>query len=240
MSDEALAEIAATPVSRIEEVVSVMERIDELLPNEDGLKWFNFLYLMVTKAVLENPPPNGWSAPEWLARLDVIFAGMYFDAIVRWATEPTSAPKPWRVLFNARRQPEIMRVQFALCGMNAHINYDLQFALVEAFQQQQNTAPSYHSPERSDFEYVNNILEIVEAKVIPHLATEIFGVIEEKLGRLDNILAMWGVRKARDTAWAKSVMFWTYRNSSAVRRLHIQAENNLTGAFGRALIIPVP
>lgn len=238
MNDQALAEIAATPVSTIAEVVSVMERIDGLLPNDDGLKWFNLLYLLVTKAVLENPPPGGWSAPGWLARLDVIFAGMYFDAIVKWTAQPTSAPKAWQVLFDARQRTEIMRVQFALCGMNAHINYDLQFAIVEACREQ-NIAPSFDSPERSDFEYVNNILEIAEAQIIPHIATEIVGVIDESLGRLDNILAMWGVRKARDTAWIKSMVFWHYRNHFAVRRLYIQGENNLTGAFGRALIIPV-
>lgn len=238
MSDQTLAEIAATPVSTIDEVVSVMQGIDELLPNNDGLKWFNLLYLLVTKAVLENPPPSGWSAPEWLARLDVIFAGMYFDAIVKWTREPTGAPKAWQVLFNARHRPGIMRVQFALCGMNAHINYDLQFAIVEACRQQSVT-PQYDSPQHSDFEYVNTILEIAEAQIIPYLATGIVGVIEERLGRLDNILAMWGVRKARETAWAKSIIFWHIRSNPILRRFHLRTENDFTGAFGRALIIPV-
>lgn len=239
MSDRTLAEIAATPVSTIAEVIAVMERIDGLLPNEDGLKWFNLLYLLVTKSVLENPPPGGWSAPEWLARLDVVFAGMYFDAIVKWTADTNSAPKAWQVLFDARHRPEIMRVQFALCGMNAHINYDLQFALVEAFQQQ-TVAPAYDSPQHGDFEYVNSILEIVEAKVIPFLATGIVGVIDEKLGRLDNLLAMWGVRKARDTAWAKSIIFRHLRNNQILRRFHVRTENDFTGAFGRALVIPAP
>lgn len=189
MSDQTLAEIVSNPVSNIEEVVSVMERINELLPNEDGLKWFNFLYLAVTKAVLENQPPNGWADPNWLARLDVIFAGLYFEAVGNCINAHSSAPKAWRVLFDARGKPNIMRVQFALCGMNAHINRDLQFAIVKTCEEQ-NIKPRRNSPQHRDFEYVNSILEAVEAQVVPYLATGIVGVIGESLGRLDNILAM--------------------------------------------------
>ena len=43
----------------INDVVQMMENIDNVLPSNDGLKWFNLLYLMVTKAVRDNPPANG-------------------------------------------------------------------------------------------------------------------------------------------------------------------------------------
>lgn len=238
MSDQIITEIVSTPVSTIEEVVSIMERIDALLPNEDGLKWFNFLYLKVTQSVLENPPPQGWSAPQWLARLDMIFAGLYFEAVRNWINAPSSAPKAWQVLFNARHKSNIMRVQFALCGMNAHINRDLQFAIVQTCEEQ-NIKPRRNSPQHQDFEYVNSILETVESQVIPYLATGIVGVIDESLGRLDNILAMWGVRKARDTAWAKSEIFWHIRNTLLLRKLHLVTVDDITSFAGRGLIIPV-
>jgi hypothetical protein len=44
-----------------------MQKIDALLPKDDGLKWFNFLYLKVTEEVLRNPPAGGWSSLVWLA-----------------------------------------------------------------------------------------------------------------------------------------------------------------------------
>ena len=185
MSDAQLAEIAATPVSTIEEVIETMTAIDYLLPAEDGLKWFNFLYLKVTEKVLENPPVAGWQSPVWLKRLDVAFANLYFEAIGKWITEPSSAPKAWQVLFDARHVPGIMRVQFALCGMNAHINRDLQLALVQTGQEL-GIKPRRNTPEYRDFEFVNSILEKVEAEILPVIATGIVGVIDQSLGRLES------------------------------------------------------
>lgn len=238
MSDEQLAGIVSTPFSTIEEVIALMSAIDGLLPNEDGLKWFNFLYLKVTEKVLENPPAAGWSSPVWLARLDVIFAGLYFEAIRNWINISPSAPKAWRIMLDARRRPNIMRVQFALCGMNAHINRDLQLAIVRTGQEL-NVEPRRETPEHRDFEHVNAILEIVEAEVLPVIATGIVGVIDESLGRLDNILALWGVRGARETAWFNAELLWAVRNNPLLRRAKMEATDSITGAFGRALIMPI-
>ncbi|HEX9962313.1 MAG TPA: DUF5995 family protein, partial [Pyrinomonadaceae bacterium] len=130
------------------------------------------------------------------------------------------------------------RVQFALCGMNAHINHDLQFAIVQTCREQ-NIAPGQNSPQHQDFEYVNNILEAAEPQALRHLAVGKAGMIEESLGRLDNVLAMWGVRKARDTAWANSEILWHFSNNPFYRKMHIQAVDNFTGFAGRGLIIPI-
>ncbi len=122
--------IASTPTT-IAEVITTMEAIDNLLPNHDGLKWFNLLYKMVTVAVVNNPPPQGWNDPEWISRLDVIFARLYFDAISSSIQNSGGTPRAWQALFEARFNAGIDRVQFALCGMNAHINHDLPLALVQ-------------------------------------------------------------------------------------------------------------
>jgi hypothetical protein len=50
---------AAAPAT-ITDVLAVMQEIDNLLPSNDGLKWFNLLYLNVTEKVDTQPPPNGW------------------------------------------------------------------------------------------------------------------------------------------------------------------------------------
>ena len=41
----------ATPMNSVADVVGAFEAIDRGLPDGDGLKWFNWLYLTVTKAV---------------------------------------------------------------------------------------------------------------------------------------------------------------------------------------------
>ena len=66
-------------INSIEDVLSVMRAIDRALPDTDGVKWFNFLYLSVTEAV--QAETTGWEDWPFLKRLDVVFATLYFDAI---------------------------------------------------------------------------------------------------------------------------------------------------------------
>lgn len=239
MSDENLFEIASTPVATIAEVLSVMRRIDTELADGDGLKWFNLLYLKVTEAVLAETLDHTWEDPEWLALLDVVFARLYFSAIRSWINSPASTSKSWRVLFDARQKQHIQRVQFAICGMNAHINHDLQFALVQTCVER-NVAPRFDSPQHADYEFVNGILEAVEPQVKEFLATGIVGQIDEDLGRIDDILALWGIRKARETAWINAqVAAWPVRDIPFLRDKQRESVDNLTSAFGRGLIIPV-
>ena len=83
--DNQLIQIAGgPPPATIAEVLTLMQRIDHLSPNGDGLKWFNLLYLRVTQHVGGNPPPGGWEDSAWLTRLDVVFAQFYFTAILNW------------------------------------------------------------------------------------------------------------------------------------------------------------
>jgi len=234
MSDETLAQIASTPVSTIDDVIAVMRQIDNALPDTDGLKWFNLLYLKVTEAIGAATAGHAWNDPVWLPRLDVVFAEMYF-AVLR---DPVSAPRSWQVLFNARNSPRIMRVQFAICGMNAHINHDLQFALVQTGSEL-GIAPRSDSPQHRDYEFINGILEAVEPGVKEFLATGIIGQIDQDLGRIDDIIALWGTRKARATAWGYGQIFWHIRNNSLLRKIQLDSVDNITSAFGRGLIIPV-
>ncbi|HYX27149.1 MAG TPA: DUF5995 family protein [Pyrinomonadaceae bacterium] len=75
-TDVALNNITTSAApSDINDVIQVMKAIDAVLPGEDGLKWFNWLYLNVTESVQNAPPAGGFNNPLWLARLDVIFSG---------------------------------------------------------------------------------------------------------------------------------------------------------------------
>ena len=81
-TDLALISITTTAApDDISDVIDVMTAIDAVLPGSDGLKWFNWLYLMVTKAVLDDPSAASFQNPQWLTRLDVIFAEFYFAAL---------------------------------------------------------------------------------------------------------------------------------------------------------------
>ena len=238
MADDKLIEILAEPAATIEEVLIKLERLDSILDMRDGLKWFNLLYLMVTKEVVEHPPEDGWNDPAWIAQLDVCFANLYFDALRTCIDDPGNATKAWRVLFADRSRDRIMRVQFALCGMNAHINRDLQVALFET-NLQFGVSADDGSAQHRDFEHINTILESVEPRAMEFLATGIVGLVDESLGQLDNILARWSIRKARETAWFDSHILWALKDSNFLRRQHLRIVDQYTSFAGRLLIVPV-
>ena len=51
------------------------------------------------------------------------------DALAGWLRQKDASDR-WRVLFEQRENGRIARVQFALAGVNAHINHDLCAAIV--------------------------------------------------------------------------------------------------------------
>ena len=71
--------------------------------------------------------------PAFLERLDVVFANLYFDAVEAGHADPRRVPSAWRPLFECRNQSGILPIQFALAGMNAHINRDLPAGIVASF-----------------------------------------------------------------------------------------------------------
>jgi uncharacterized protein DUF5995 len=218
----------------ITDVVNLMTAIDGFLPGNDGLKWFNWLYLTVTIGVQSNPPAGGFNNPQWLTRLDVIFAEFYFAAIVDFL-QGRDTPRSWRALFDARHTAGIDRIQFALAGMNAHINHDLSLALLQT-NAELNLAPVKGGPEHRDFESVNAILEGVLPETLDVLADgSIIGEIAQDTGRVGQLLAIWNVRQARDLAWDFADHL---KPLGPLRRnLALLAQDKLTGVIGRSLLL---
>jgi len=219
------------PVSTAD-VIARMQAIDSILPANDGLKWFNRLYLMVTQQVDLNPPAGSWQSPIWLTRLDVVFAGLYFSAVGGFLTGQ-AVPSSWSALFEARYQTGIDRIQFALAGMNAHINHDLALALL-ATDSELNVVPTLESREHADYESVNGLLNTVMPSALTMLATDTLGVLAEDTGKIGRLLAFWDICRARDLAWDFAN---TLRNLPGLRRdAGLNAQDALTGALGRAIL----
>ena len=132
-----------------------------------------------------------------------------------------------------------MRVQFALAGMNAHINHDLPIALVQT-DKELDVVPRRGTPEHRDFERVNEILEAVEEKVKPYLATGIVGEIDQDLGRIDDVLAMWKVRRARETSWLNAELLWRLLSIPirAASDEFLVSLDRLVSLASRGLLIP--
>ncbi|MGB6690705.1 MAG: DUF5995 family protein [Terracidiphilus sp.] len=233
LADQRFYDLVSGPAPvTIADVIARMQAIDALLPANDGLKWFNRLYLMVTQQVDLQPPGGAWQSPVWLTRLDVVFAGLYFSAVAGFlAGQPV--PAAWNALFEARFRTGIDRIQFALAGMNAHINHDLALALL-ATDAELNVVPASDSPEYADYQSVNGLLNTLMPATLTMLATDTLGVLAEDTGKIGRLLAFWDICQARDLAWD----FANHLRSLAglTRDAALSAQDTMTGALGRALL----
>jgi hypothetical protein len=222
-------------VATIDDVVATMRAIDARLPDDDGVKWFNFLYLEVTKAVLADRA--AWKDWPFLQQFDVVFARLYFDAVVTWERQPAATPHAWRPMLRARHDRKLARIQFALAGMNAHINRDLPVAL-SRLAEPDGRFPSRDGARYADFRHVNDILERVEGTVRAVLATGLLGEIDRSLGDLDSVLAMWKVRNAREAAWTNGEVLWHLRETPLLGREFLARLDSMTGFASRGLLLP--
>ncbi len=230
--------IASSAITTIDDVITVLRDIDDTLPSNDGLKWFNLLYLKVTEGVRDNPPTESWEDPQWLGRLDVEFAKLYFTAIASWQRNPDEVTRSWLPLLSSRWNQGITRVQFALAGINAHINHDLPIAVVQTSEEQE-IVPHGSSPQHRDFERVNTILEAVVDQAKQFLATGIVGEIDQDLGRIDDLIAVWSVRKARETAWTNAEILWQLRSIPLLSDGFLLSIDRLVRISSQGLLSPI-
>jgi hypothetical protein len=226
-------------VATIDAAIAVMTDIEQTLPATDGLWWFNHLYLRVTVAVLQAvAQQHEFRDPEFLHRLDVVFANLYFDAAAAGNTKAATAPPAWRPLLEARTPINRHPLQYALAGMNAHINRDLPAGIVAVYQQL-GGAPTARGNRYDDFQQVNGILESVESAVKVEFATGLIGKIDAVAAPVDDQVAMWNVRAARDAAWTNAEVLWTLQSAPALRQDYFDRLDRFTGFASRGLLVPV-
>ena len=82
----------------------------------------------MTELVNDRMTDGYFTNPRFVARLDIRFASLYLEALP--APVPTAA---WAPVFELRHAPDRLPIQYALAGMNAHINHDLPLAVVAAW-----------------------------------------------------------------------------------------------------------
>lgn len=220
-------------------VLALMRSLEEALPRRDGVALFLRLYRAVTEDVEEAVHSGGdYGDPRFVRWLDVAFANILFRTLRDVTRRPSAVPKAWAPLLEARSRRGIEPIQFALAGMNAHINRDLPFALVQTWKAR-GLEPDRASVQYADFTGLNRLLERTEERVKAELATGALGHVERSLGRVDDVVAMWKVSKAREAAWANGETLWALRKAPAVRGEYALALDRLVGLAGRGLLRPL-
>ena len=234
--DNALADAAQTPAATIDDVLRILQTVQNTCIDGDGLKWFNWLYLEVTQAVANRVSGAGFADPKWLATLDVQFANLYFRAIRQAITGGTCAGC-WKALFARRDEAPIARIQFALAGMNAHINHDLAFAIVAACRETK-TAPQHGTSNYSDYTAINSTLDSLIDTAKKTLRVRLLGALLPEVSHLEDLIAAWNVADFRERAWNNAESLW--QDSALVAAVLEDAIDGITTFAGNALLVPVP
>jgi Family of unknown function (DUF5995) len=232
-----LAAVETKPES-IDDVLKTMEIIADTCIDGDGLKWFNEIYLQVTQAVKSRVATGGSSDPEWLADLDVQFARLYFGALAS-ALSGKPAPGCWQVLFGSRSQAPIARIQFALAGVNAHINHDLAEAIVKNCRQTGIT-PQHGTAQYNEYMAINATMDSLIDTAKQELNVRLLGNALPPVSHLENTFAAWSVSAARESAWNNAELLWHLQPVPMLASTFMGTLDGLCTVAGKALMVPVP
>jgi hypothetical protein len=223
-------------IDPIAAVLARMHAIADELAASDGVARFNHLYLEETVAVDTATNTAGFQDPEFISALDVVFAGLYFAAVDS-AGAGQSPPRSWAPLFAARDDPRIAPIQFALAGMNAHINHDLPVALVSTCQAR-SIELSRDSPQHADYLLINDTIAATEARVKQEFLTGMVRVADEVLGRIDDVVAIWSITEARNAAWTNAEALWALRDHPDLTAAFEDTLDGTVGFASRGLLVP--
>ena len=236
----AAASVPAVPPSSVAEVIARMEAIVADGPPRDGVAAFASLYLAVTRGVQAELAAANFADPRFLERLDIVFAGLFFDAYSSFRRDPGKAPRAWTPLFRDRARKDIAPLQFALAGMNAHINRDLPVALVRTCAEL-GIEPAKSSNQHADFQRVNGLLARVEQQIKQAYLTGPLATIDRllhRLHRIDDVVAMWDIEQARSAAWNNGQALWALRGDPDLAAAFLDTLDGTVGFAGRGLLIP--
>jgi Family of unknown function (DUF5995) len=194
-------------VSSVAEAVGRMEEIGAALPPRDGVGAFNRLYAAVTRTVATWLAEDRFGDDEFLERLDVVFANRYFDALRAWGDGvPRRTPKVWQALFKVRDAPDISSIQFAVAGINAHINLDLTVALVRTCADL--GAPLGSGTQRDDYDKVNDVFAgLYQAMRLDFLGGRFESLDTGRVALALDAVSHFTVDSARDAAWHNAELF---------------------------------
>ena len=221
-------------------MVQRLQAVEEAAPRSDGVACFARLYRSVTEGVGADLTSRGFADARFLETLDVHFAELFFSALDAYGRDPASAPSAWAPLFAQRSRRGIAPLQFALAGMNAHINRDLPVALVTTCREL-GLDLREGSPQHADFERVNALLAQVEQEVKSAYVTGWLTWVDRlvhRFHRIDDVVAMWDVDRARDAAWTNAQALWALSGEPPLAGDYLLALDRMVGFASRGLLIP--
>jgi Family of unknown function (DUF5995) len=168
----------------------------------DPGRFFLATYLRTMRAVLAAADGGSFEDPAWVTDWDVVFAGLYVDAMEAYRRDAGSAPAPWRLAFGAR--PGLPPLAHVLLGVNAHINFDLPQALLLVIPETEFADPDALARRGRDHERVNAVLagRMAAEEAELRRAGQVHTRVDRLLAPLNRSASRLFLREARRKVWA--------------------------------------
>lgn len=175
---------------------------------DDDARIFLAVYATMTRAVWAGVHDGRFMDGAWTTELTVRFAELYGDAAAAWSARQPSCPRAWCAAFAAAGQPRVSAVEHALLGINAHIVYDLPFAVADTMIAHGDVADGrLHADtlarRRHDYEVVNHLLAetIGAAQAVLAAESRLSAVVDRIALTLDEYVAEVMLRASRTQGW---------------------------------------
>ena len=197
----------------IGELLVEMQRLLASLPPEQRTsRDFLATYLRTTAAVAGAIGAGTFDDPAWVERWDLVFAGLYLDALDAHLSGTTRPSRPWRLAFNAA--PGLPPVLNVLLGVNAHINYDLPQALLAVITDDDFSDPSVLARRRRDHERIDAILSSrVAAEDVELSSRSVRTLLDRALRPVNRWASRRFLKEARQKVWTNTLQLWQSRVS---------------------------
>jgi hypothetical protein len=133
----------------------------------------------------------------------------------------------------------LARIQFALAGINAHINHDLPQAIV-ATCDATSTTPQHGGTHYADYTDLNSTLDGLVAVAKTTLNVRLPGDALPSVSHWEDTSAAFSVSAARESAWNNAELLWNIRSLPAVHAAFLNTLDGLTAVVSKTLLVPIP
>lgn len=220
----------------LDHVVSDLSDLEhEFQARGDRRAIFATLYGVVSAELRERVARREFADAEWVHRYAVAFASLYREALDAYDEGHDAAvPAAWRLCFDAARAGRGFVLQDMLLAVNAHVNNDLPLALARV------SIDPDRAGRRRDHDAVNAVLAAVTERATRRLAALYapgFTTLDACAGELDEMLSLFSLEVARDSAWESAVALANARGPLEAR-LAARLVSSRAAVMARLLLAP--
>jgi len=216
------------PTSDALVIERMLDMIKQWEDQSDQRAIFLNCYSMMTRNMLSAIEQHEFKDPAWVDRLLHRFADYYFIALEAYEHNPSTAPPVWQITHKISQSAEPLTLQKLLLGVNAHINYDLVFTLVELLEPEWAELSESQRAERyTDHCYVNEVIgrtiDAVQDTVLEP-AMPVMDIVDKLLGPLDEMMLSRLITHWRDRVWNNATLLLETKESTERSRVIQQVE----------------